>query len=73
MELNLKTRYDIGDEVIIDSSSIGIVVGIHIAISQPQGGIGDFVLADKTYLIDINDEIIEIEEELLKHGKISNG
>ncbi len=70
MNLNVKTRYDIGETVIVNNEILGFVVGLRIDISQPSDDPAIKVLiADKSYMVNVKDDVIEVEEELLKKYK----
>lgn len=65
MEIEVTTKYDIGDKVIVDKSFNGQVMGIRVSISHPTEANKNILLIDKTYLIEVNDEIIEADENIL--------
>lgn len=67
MNINMETRYDIGEKVIVNNEIPGFVVGIRIDISQPSDDPAIKILTtNKFYTINIENDIIEVEEELLK-------
>lgn len=65
MELTLKTKYDIGDLVVVDKELVGTIVGIVIKINPIPENKNVFI-SDKVYLVNVKGDIIEIDEDLLE-------
>jgi len=66
MEIVLNTRYDVGDFVLVKKDFKGKIVGIVVTIKPVPEVVSNALLADKKYLIDVDDEIIEVEEQYLE-------
>ena len=67
MEIKLKTKFDVGDEVIINDEIEGTVMGIKITIQKAPGSDSPrMLIMEKVYLVDVSDEIDEFDEDMLK-------
>jgi len=71
MELNINTQYEIGDKVKVDNELVGTITKIKVAISAPGNSrsIRNVVIIHKNYVVDIDGEHVEVEEDILEKIK----
>jgi len=65
MELNVETKFDIGDEVIVNEEFRGQVMGIRVSVSTPPNANKNIFIVEKTYLVNVNEDVIEAAENIL--------
>ena len=59
MNINVETKYDIGDEVLVNKEFKGQVVGLRLTISTPPNAHKNILIIEKSYLVNVNDEVVK--------------
>lgn len=67
MEINVNTKYEVGNVVVVTNEFEGTIVGIKVTIARAPGSVSEkLLIVNKSYMVEIGNDVDEFDEDVIK-------